>query len=429
MTRRRKIGLLTATGATLLVAAAACWLWLDRGLTEARALAKHELWPDARPPLTRYLWLHPRDAQAHLLFAEALVKDEQLPAEQTIQQALAHLRAIPDESSEGARARMQEGRVELFLLFHATNAERLLRRAAELDPDSPEPYHLLWKLLDLTGRSHLAEPEFWKVYELSDAGAHALLLREWYMSQFYPATANPVLDLLMGVMVKPPADPSQTEAMRFIRFRNAEPESPLGYAALARWFQLQSEAKYGLETLEDAKAKAKNVDQDPFYLASLIGILIELGELDSADECFRKWPEPGTGYEYWLARGQILQEVRNEYAEAVKAYDLALRDWPGPVDWRTRNRKANCLARLQDREAATRERDLAKRIEDLMAEKVHKRLRFALGFLRDPEKLKELADFYQQIGRPREAACWSEETARLRVEAKPSASPGAEGKQ
>src|SRR3990170_445707 len=167
MKRRTKLYLLAALGAVALVGGGGAWLWAERGWNEARGLAKYGLWPDARRALSRYVWLHPHDPQAHLLYAEALVKDEQLPADQAIPQALDHLRAIPDAVPEGARARTQEGRVELFLLHHPTAAERLFRRALELDPDMSEPYYLLWKAKDLTGRSHLAEPEFWKVYEAS----------------------------------------------------------------------------------------------------------------------------------------------------------------------------------------------------------------------------------------------------------------------
>jgi tetratricopeptide (TPR) repeat protein len=425
--RLRNWKLVALIAAVLLAGLGGTWLWIERSRGQAQKLAAFGLWPDARRAVARYLWLHPHDASARLLCAEAIVKDDRLPVAQAVAEAAAHLRTIPDSAPAGARARTQEASLELFLLYHPTRAESLLRRALELQPDAPQSHYLYWKLLDLTGRSHLAEPSFWKAYEGSDIGLRPIRLREWYMSQFYASTANPVLDRLMGVVKSPKYDAEQAEANRYIRFRNAEPESPLCYAALARWFQLSGDSRFALESLEKGRGKMQNEERDPFYLATMIGLLIEQGDFDRADACLRNWPEPHRGYEYWLAQGQVLQEVRGQYAEAIQAYDLALRDWPGPADWRTRNRKANCLAQLRDQAGAAREREQAKVIENLMAEKVHQRLRFVLGFLDRPDLLQEVVDFYQKIARPREAAAWSEHLARLRSQApagpKPPASP------
>ncbi len=416
MRRRTRLYLLGTVGTAALAACAGGWVWAEHGLPEAQAMAKYGLWPEVRQALDRYLWLHPRDASSHLLYAESLVKDPPPEADEAWAQALAHLQAIPDTAPQGALARTQEGRVEFFLRYHPARAEALFRRAIELDPEMPEPYYLIWKVKDLTGRSHLAEPEFWKVYEASAPAVRGIRLREWYMSQFYPATANPFLDRVMGLVPAERNTPDQVEAFRLLGFRNAEPESPLGYAALARWFQQENDARAALETLDnDAAAKVPNAESDPYYLAVLIGILIELGEFDRADRCFQRWPEPHSGYEYWIAKGRVLQEVRGEYAEAIQAYDLALAEWPGQVDWRTRNRKASCMARLRDHDGAARERERAKTIEHAMDEKVHRQLRYALGFLNDPEQIQKVVEFYRKIDRPKEAAAWLEHIARIQT--------------
>lgn len=144
---------LAALGAVLLAAAGGACYWAQSGLDQAHRLAKYELWPDVRHALARYVWLHPHDPQSQLLYAEALFKDAQWPKDQAATEALAHLRTIPDVTPEGALVRTQEGRVELFLLAHPTLAERLFRRAIELDPEMPEPYYLLWQVKDLTGRA------------------------------------------------------------------------------------------------------------------------------------------------------------------------------------------------------------------------------------------------------------------------------------
>jgi tetratricopeptide (TPR) repeat protein len=413
MKRRTKLSLLAGLGAAVLAGGGA-WIWADRSLDEARRLAKHGLWPEVRASLGRYVWVHPNDAEARLLFAEALIKDEGVPAEQATAAALEHLRAIPDSAPEGALARTQEGRVEFLFAYRPARAEALLRRAIELDPRMPEPYYLLWKVKDVTGRSYLAEPEFWKVYEASSVGVRALRLREWYMSQFYPATANMEVDRFTGRVLAEADNPHQADGMRLVRFRKAEPASPLCLAALARWCQVEGDARTGFEFLEKHGHEVENPEQDPFYMATLIGILIELGEVERADRCFEKWPPPREGYQFWVTEGKVLEEARGQYAEANRAYERALAVWPGQIDWRTRNRMANCLARLRDQPGAARQREQAKIIENLMDEKVHRSLRQALGSLNVPEQAQKLADFYQKINRPREAAAWSEHVARLK---------------
>jgi tetratricopeptide (TPR) repeat protein len=201
--------------------------------------------------------------------------------------------------------------------------------------------------------------------------------------------------------------------MRLVRFRQAEPASPLCLAALARWCQLEGDARTGLEFLDKYRPEVQDPEQDPFYMAASISILIELGELERADRCFQKWPGPREGYEFWVTQGKVLEEARGQYAEASRAYDRALAEWPGQIDWRTRNRKANCLARLRDQAGAARQREQAKAIENLMDEKIHRSLRQSLGSLGVPEQAKKMVDFYQKINRPREAAAWSDHVARL----------------
>jgi hypothetical protein len=103
----------------------------------------------------------------------------------------------------------------------------------------------------------------------------------------------------------------------------------------------------------------------------------------------------------------VLQDARDDPAGAAAAYAESLAAWPGPIDWRTMNRAANCLARAGDQEGATAMRDRAATLEALMNDKVHDRLRIVLGQLDNPEVLQEVVDFYRMIGRPEEAEAWS----------------------
>ena len=51
-----------------------------------------------------------------------------------------------------------------------------------------------------------------------------------------------------------------------------------------------------------------------------------------------------------------------------------------------------------------------------MANEVHKRLREILADLENPDHLREMVDFYEKLGRPREVEAWSREVARLVAE-------------
>lgn len=388
----------------------------DRGsLPEAQELAQLELWPHVHKELTGYLWWRPRDAEARLLMAEALVKDETLPGEEAVQRALEHLGRIPDAPPHGAAARTAEGRIELLLQLKPARARRSLRRAIELDPDAAEAYYLLWKLMDLIGRSDLAEPLFWRVYELTPQEGRAVRLREWYMSQFYPVTANNALERMMGLLGENQPPTAKTEANRYIQFRNAEPDEALSHAALARWFIREGDHKFALKLLDEAVEKVHNQRQDPFDLATRIEAMIALGEFDQADACFDGWPEPHDGYEYWKWRAIVLDEVRGQFDQALDAYDLALSVWPGAADWRTRFRRAACLAHAGDHRAAEADRAAADAVEKLMQEDVQKRVRDALKNLRNPAELEVVVDFYEKLGRLREAACWRSEIKRLQA--------------
>jgi tetratricopeptide (TPR) repeat protein len=404
---------LLSIAAILLAAGGAYFYYVHGAAARAQRMARLELWSDARQELRPYLWFYPFDYQTRLLLADTYIKDESLELDAAQAGALKHLRAIPDSSPEGAWARLQEGRVLFVLLHQPSRAEELIERSLKLDPESSEAHYLMWKLLDLTGRSHLAEPHFWKTYESSQGAERAARLREWHMSQFYPATANLELERLMGMPPDRDAPPEQNEAFRFIRYRNAERDRPLGYAALARSFQSQGDLQFASLVLDEGDEAIEVGLDDPSYLAAAVAVSIELGDFERAEQAFQRWPEPHAGYEYLSSRAMVLHEVRRDYAEALKAYELALQDWPGPIDSRLLNRKAECLALLRQPQAAAEARAAAKSLEELMSEEVHLKLRDAMGHLDDPRRVAEIVDFYRKIGREREAKAWETHLALL----------------
>ena len=390
--------------AVLLVAAG---LWCQRGLGDARRLAKHGLWTEARGAAERYLLLHPREAGANLLFAEALAKDESVPLPQRIGGAVSRLRGVPDTAPEAGAARKAEARVLLFLDRDAFGAERALAAALALDPDDVEAHTLAWKILDLTRRNEDAEPHFQRVLAGTPPSERGAVLRDWYLSQFYPVTSTMDLDGLMGFRLTPADEATAVESNRLLGFRGADPDASAANAAMARWFQSKGDLRFALELLDGAlAARPEEAASDPFFLGTLVDVLIDLGEMDRAGEVFAGWPEGDRSRSYWLATGRVEQEVRDQPAEGAAAYEEALSSWPGPIDWRTMHRAATCHARAGNGERAAELRSRAGALEGMMDEKVHAGLRKALVRLDNRDLLRELVDFYDKIERPEEAEAW-----------------------
>lgn len=388
--------------------------WSEQGLGEARLRAKHGLWGEVHAPVLRYLRLHPGSAEANLLGAEALVKDDSLPLNRRIGGAVEMLRRIPDDAPQAVEARLAEARVHLFLNYSPTAAERAMRRALELDPADGDANYLMWKLLDLTRRSDEVEPYFWRVFESRPDEQRAIVLRDWYLSQFYPITSTSELDRMMAFRISPIDDPATVESNRLLRFRGSEPDSPLCNGAMARWFRTQGDLAFALELLDKTPpADPSDGIWEPFFRGTLVDVLLDLGEVDRAGEEFDRWPAGDTGRDYLLARGRILQDSRDDPSGAAAAYAASLATWPGSIDWRTMNRAANCLARAGDQEGAIVMRERAAGLEALMDDKIHDRLRIVLGQIDNPEVLQEVVDFYRKIDRPREAGAWNDYIERL----------------
>lgn len=287
-------------------------------------------------------------------------------------------------------------------------AEKLFREAIHKDKNNREAYQLLSTVYEMTGRYHDIEPFFWRMYELTPPEERAIQLRYWYMSQFFPMTSNDNLDRLMGFEeVATKAFPA--EAVRYSRFRETEPHEPLGRAALAAFIRRSGKPREALEVLNVQEATAENEFQNVFYVKILIDLLIDLGEYDEANARFEKWPGGKEGFDYWRLKAILLEQSHGDFGGALEAYDKALIIWPGPANWRLMYRKAGCLAQSQRAEEAVEMRARAKSIEKLMENSVHERLRYILGFLDNPDHLREIADFYRKLGRDREVTAWLRE--------------------
>ncbi|MGE5195303.1 MAG: hypothetical protein ACM3U2_22650 [Deltaproteobacteria bacterium] len=374
----------------------------------------------AKVRLQRYLRLYRSDARARLMLAQAIVADDDRPAEDAARDAVAELALIPDESPCAAEARTRAGRLLFLILLRPGDAEPLFDKAIELKPDALDPCIMLWNLRNVTGRFHLTQALFWRIYDLSADSDRPLRLRDWYLSEFGRGSAFAELDRKLGVLEKDasPSMHSEFDRLRYIRL--AQPDWPPGTAALARLLRDEGYRELALQVLELAGPEALH---DPYFIGTRIQLAMDAGDFDEATEWFSRWPEPREGYEYWFFRGTIADEVRRDDAEAIVSYEQALREPLGDTDWQVLNRLAHCLLRSGRIAEARTARERAGQLEKLMEREFHQKLRKAFGDLDNPDSIREIIEFYRKLGRQREVAEWNAWLKRLAAE--PSESTGA----
>ncbi len=381
-------------------------------LSRGKTLLRQRREPEAEREFDKYLWLYPRDPEAILLWAEAVITSDRRDPQEAARLVNGRLNDIPDTSPFGAEARMREGRLALLILHQPDRAEKLLTRSVELNSELADTHYLLWKLLDMTERFHYSEEHFWKTYELSPEELKSERLRDWYLSQFSPGTANSELDRRMGFLPagKLPGDDISME--RLNAFLANEPQAAMVVTAKARLLMHLREHEEALRLLLEI-SESNEALCDPQYLSALVTVLIDLGRTDEVRKYFETWPQSAGGFIYWHTAGLVFDVVDRDDTSAVKAYDSALSVWPGPAEWSIMHRKAQCLARLGDRTGADAVRDEARRIELLMETEVHQKLRLAMADLTNPEALQQMVRFYLSLRREREAKCWQDAIDRL----------------
>ena len=352
------------------------------------------------------------DGDAQLLLVEALIHDESLTHEDAVTEALTGLRKISSEAPQGAQARAKEGKLYLMMVHKLGQAESSLREAIKLNPQDEESHFLLWKLLELTGRADWSEEVFWRVYELTHPDRRPVRLRQWYMTQFFAPTANLMLERQMGLLSPEEVPSSDNEYERFDYFRKVEPTWPVAHAALAKWFLDETDPNFAKRMLDEAAEKLGDKRfEDPFFVATLIRCLTDLGQYDEAREAFKRWPGSKEGYDYFKWQAVLLSELDDDDEQAANLFEQALAAWPGPVDWQTRHRKKTCLQKLQKHQEAQKELEKAKQIEKLMEREQHSQVRDALANLGTRDCYNIMVKFYTDLGMQREAKAWQEQFA------------------
>src|SRR5436190_7838135 len=284
--------LIRATLVTLLIAAllaAGGALYIRRDYIAAERLLAHGDLAAAQKHLRRYLRIYRSDDRARLLLAHAIVSDDDRRANDVAREALAVLDQIADASPQSAEARLRAGRLTFLLLLRPGEAERLFRRAIELRPDDYDAHLMLWNLLNVTGRFHLTQPVFWRVYELSPLDKKPLLLRDWYLSEFGRGTAFAELDRKLGVLSEKENPSLVSEFERLRQMRAAEPDWPVGHAALARILMREGNKDLARDVMKQA-SEQHVAEKDPFFLATEIELAMDNGEFDRVGELLERWP-------------------------------------------------------------------------------------------------------------------------------------------
>ena len=410
----KKLGIILG----LVILAVGSWLLFEISsvrtrVSEAQSYMEDEQWREARHLLRQALRWSPSDAEANLMMAEALVRDDLLstPGDvesglKVVDEAIDYLSRIPDESSFASEAHVQIGRMEATLKLHPGTALEHLQKAVDLDPDNQEAYYWIWKVNELVGRPYTVVEDIWKAIELAPEDLRPILLRDWYMGEFFALTANASLEVQMGLRAPEVAPSNQTQAEQYITFINQEPDSTLGYVALARWFLIAGAPKDCLLQLDKAVQSADEPLKDPLLIATIIKALDDLGKIDEAAKYFDQWPGEKEGYEYWRAKGLIEHKFNRDLPAAIQAYKKAKTIWPGPVDWRTWNLLSNCLRENGQTDEAAATAQKSNEIERLMRADIQSTLRVNLGNLEDPQGLEDVIRFYRDLGLNREANAW-----------------------
>lgn len=401
----RRLVLICVTGLALGVIWASWERSIDHQWSAARSAAGAGRWKAARDHLDNYLYWHSDNPDAQLLKAEAEIMSEVLPPASAATRARFHLQQIPDSSDAAARARLQEARIALLLQMKPGEAQRLLHESLRLDDSSVEANILMWQLFDLTGRHVLSHPYFWRAYDLSPPAEHGRLLRDWFLSEFYPEDLHSTLFSQLGVS-SVGGIPAAVNLL--VRFRESEPEADFLHAALARYYLDLGNLKATTELLREVRDMSTAMN-DSFFVSVLFGALIELGEFQKAEETFQAFPEPHDGYLYWRSASMYFDYVRDDTNAALHAFSKVDECPPAKFDWGLMNRHSVRLRKSGDATQADELRTKVDRLtQNVLTAENTSELRSLVRSPHDPRTAETLINFYREFQLDREVSAWEE---------------------
>ena len=421
-----------------ILVAVAAWFFAQYRLTDnrvqdAKSLLVQGRYREMRQQLRNVLWLQPRHPEANVLMAQALTIDESLslPGDfernrELIEEALAHLALVPDDSPFGAMAHEKRAALEFNFQYRPSAALDDLARSIELDSRHASAYELRMRVYAMLGRPRYGYEDMWALYELLDDAERPLLLRRWFMYEFFPDTSLTETDRQMGF-----AGPDQMTNVlvanaRLRAFKDAEPHSAIGYAAVGNWLLKQTDPTTAQELLNISLDQATDIDDCEYWFAIAVDTLEDLGTLDDAVELVNRWPAPQDSYDYWRAKAIVQHRVEEDPEAALESYGKALEYWPGPVDWSVRNMMAACLRELGRTDESIEMTERASDVEKQLRDDVLQPIRDALFTMDDPTELQRLVQFYDELDLPRERAAWQAVVDQLESQSQETADESSE---
>lgn len=293
--------------------------------------------------------------------------------------ALASWRRVPDDAGRvAATARYLEAALQLELR-QAVAAERLLRRASELNPAYLAPHERLLTVYVAQMRADDIRAELAEIEKLRPLTLDELALEL--------VAEDRILDVEQGVVV--------TRG-----FVETDPGDIPSRTALARYLS-EDRPVEATAVLTDVLAAKPDHEQARAFLA---GLHLDRGDVPAAERLFDgHQPTKDSPAIAWLVFGR-LREAADDWAAAGDAYVEAVRRRPN--DGRARYWLGQVLERLGRREEAVPQLDRAKLLDDLNAEAY----RVSRGDRGRPDLLSpvlvNVANLLVRLGRMQEAELW-----------------------
>jgi|GEM_PF-1261362 len=380
---------------------------LDAELLAARRAMRIGDWPQVKLHLERYLWWHPNSVESRMLMAEACIKaEDSSDPGAAAHQARQHLQQVRGSSEEMALARLQEARLAWLLQRSPTAAEQLLRESLAFNDNNAQTHLLMWHLLDLTGRHVLSDDHFWRAHDLSSPADQQRLIRDWFLSEFYPNDLHSTLFSQLGI-TSVGSIPAAINLL--VHFRETDPQSPVIHAALAAYYRQLGNLKATIDLLKESQDSAASM-QDQFFVSVLFEALIDLGEFRKAEEAFSKFPSPHDGFLYWRCASLFYDHIHNDNKQSLRCFDKAMTYPPAKLDWGLMNRMAACLRKLgRIEEADQLQRRVERLSREILTTEHTSMLRRALHGT-DAVTARKFVEFYEEFGLMREVEAWKQQT-------------------
>lgn len=389
--------------------------WQLGQLADARAAFDDAQFGQARLLSNRLQWLpltdHIKQSSAFTL-ANAYLNDAELEGETAFEKAIPLLESIRPDDEDFCSAIVLRAKQKFLVEYQPCAAEELLQQALAKEPTHLKANELLFAIYAATNRADQAHDVFWTFFDQAPEIEQPYLFRLWFLSQFTRNAANRELDIAFGV-VSPNAEPGELDPlMRFLLFKEREPNRSLHYGALASHWLWKTESETALQTLEAGQRQSDDLENQ-VYLTSLIQALINQGEFQRAEQYLEAWPIEDRAFGYWRDLA-VLQEAAGRFEEAVDSFRKAETFWPGAIDSNGSYRLSQCLRKLGREEEALRQ-DQQTALIRLWLEDNWSKIRRALDFLGDETAARDLLEFFQAIKHPQATAYLERHLERLKT--------------